>query len=311
MRWCTPEEHPSGPGAETSPLALPGLRVAKPGPPERTIYDARSLEKLPGTVVRHEGKPPSGGPATDEAYDGLGDTHRLYADATGATPSTVEGLPLDATVHYGERYDNAFWDGERMVFGDGDGEVFDRFTKSLSVIGHELAHGVTQSRAAWSTGASRARSTSRSPTSSARSSSSTRSTRPPPRRAGSSARASSPTGAGRGAALPEGTRHGVRRRRARQGSAAGAMDDYVQTSDDNGGVHINSGIPNHAFYLAARPSAATRGSGRADLVRHPHRRHTVAGCHLRRFAKATAALPRNSSARLSRSMTPCGPRGKL
>ena len=29
------------------------------------------------------------------------------------------------------------------------------------------------------------------------------------------------------------------------------MRDYVHTSDDNGGVHINSGIPNHAFYLAA------------------------------------------------------------
>ena len=38
------------------------------------------------------------------------------------------------------------------------------------------------------------------------------------------------------------------------------MDDYVVTSDDNGGVHINSGIPNHAFYLAATRSAATRGS---------------------------------------------------
>ena len=29
------------------------------------------------------------------------------------------------------------------------------------------------------------------------------------------------------------------------------MDDFVHTADDNGGVHINSGIPNHAFYLAA------------------------------------------------------------
>jgi len=29
------------------------------------------------------------------------------------------------------------------------------------------------------------------------------------------------------------------------------MKDFVQTSDDNGGVHINSGIPNHAFFLAA------------------------------------------------------------
>ena len=54
------------------------------------------------------------------------------------------GLPLLATVHYGRRYDNAFWDGTRMVFGDGDGVVFLGFTRSLDVIGHELAHGVTQ-----------------------------------------------------------------------------------------------------------------------------------------------------------------------
>ena len=53
-------------------------------------------------------------------------------------------MPLNATVHFGKLYDNAFWDGQQMVFGDGDGEIFERFTRSLSVIGHELAHGVTQ-----------------------------------------------------------------------------------------------------------------------------------------------------------------------
>lgn len=47
-------------------------------------------------------------------------------------------------MHYGQDYDNAFWDGSRMVFGDGDGEVFARFTISLGVIAHELAHGFTQ-----------------------------------------------------------------------------------------------------------------------------------------------------------------------
>ncbi|BBE24050.1 hypothetical protein MN0502_29330 [Arthrobacter sp. MN05-02] len=47
-------------------------------------------------------------------------------------------------MHYGTDYDNAFWDGERMVFGDGDGEIFGRFTASLTVISHELVHGFTQ-----------------------------------------------------------------------------------------------------------------------------------------------------------------------
>src|SRR6185312_7752790 len=54
------------------------------------------------------------------------------------------GLPLDASVHYGDRYDNAFWDGTRMVFGDGDGTTFTRFTVAVDVVGHELTHGVTE-----------------------------------------------------------------------------------------------------------------------------------------------------------------------
>ena len=49
-----------------------------------------------------------------------------------------------ATVHYEQDYDNAFWDGTQLVFGDGDGEVFDRFTKPVDVLGHELTHAVTQ-----------------------------------------------------------------------------------------------------------------------------------------------------------------------
>ena len=56
-------------------------------------------------------------------------------------------MPLDATVHYGERYNNAFWNGQQMVFGDGDGELFNRFTIALDVIGHELTHGVTEDEA--------------------------------------------------------------------------------------------------------------------------------------------------------------------
>src|SRR5262249_32645562 len=54
------------------------------------------------------------------------------------------GLPLIATVHYGQQYDNAEWNGQQMLFGDGDGTFFNRFTLAIDVIGHELTHGVTQ-----------------------------------------------------------------------------------------------------------------------------------------------------------------------
>ncbi len=111
-------DHPQHPDA---------MLPVHPGP-ARTIADARSSERLPGSVVRREGQQPTGDAATDEAYDGLGATHALFADIYGWSSVDGKGLPLEGTVHYGHAYDNAFWNGARMVFGDGDGEVFNRFT---------------------------------------------------------------------------------------------------------------------------------------------------------------------------------------
>ena len=51
-------------------------------------------------------------------------------------------MQLISTVHLGKKYNNAFWNGEQMAYGDGDGQVFVGFTRSLDVIGHELTHGV-------------------------------------------------------------------------------------------------------------------------------------------------------------------------
>ena len=58
---------------------------------------------------------------------------------------------MSITVHFGVNYDNAFWDGSQLVFGDGDGVIFDRFTKPADVMAHEFTHGVTQFTAAWPT----------------------------------------------------------------------------------------------------------------------------------------------------------------
>ncbi|BDZ53503.1 metalloprotease [Agromyces marinus] len=118
-----------------------------PSEPDRRISDAEGYEKLPGRLVRSEGERATGDESVDDAYDGLGDTHRLLVRVFGRDGIDGRGGTLEATVHFGHRYDNAFWDGERMVFGDGDGEIFSGFTQSLSVIGHELAHGVVEQTA--------------------------------------------------------------------------------------------------------------------------------------------------------------------
>src|SRR5215218_4289446 len=220
--------------------------------PDRTISDAGSAEELPGRVVRREGDDPTGDPAVDEAYDGLGATHRLLRDAFGRASIDGRGMPLEATVHYGEAYDNAFWDGARMVFGDGDGVVFTRFTASLSVIGHELKHGVTQYSANFAyEGQSGALNESVSDVFGALVEQHAL--------AQSADSASWLIGAGIFTDAVQGV---ALRSMAAPGTAydddvlgrdpqPAHMDDLVETDEDYGGVHINSGIPNKAFHLTA------------------------------------------------------------
>jgi Zn-dependent metalloprotease len=221
--------------------------------PERTIADAAGVEELPGRVVRREGDDPTGDAAVDEAYEGLGATHRLLRDAFGRRSIDGRGLPLEATVHYGERYDNAFWDGARMVFGDGDGVVFNRFTASLSVIGHELAHGLTQYSANLVySGQSGALNESVSDVMGALVEQYSLGQR--------SDEASWLIGEGLFTSEVQGR---ALRSMIDPGTAyeddvlgrdpqPGHMNDFVKTDEDYGGVHVNSGIPNRAFALTAR-----------------------------------------------------------
>jgi Zn-dependent metalloprotease len=223
-----------------------------PEGPARAVTDAHGTETLPGTLVRSETDGPTGDLAVDEAFDGLGATYALYSDVYGRASIDGAGLPLDATVHYGDDYDNAFWNGDRMVFGDGDGEVFGRFTASVSVIGHELTHGVTQFTANLDyEGQSGALNESVSDVFGALVEQYAAEQ--------TVAEASWLIGAGLFTSAVQG-------RALRSMKAPGtAYDDdvlgtdpqpatmagYVTTADDNGGVHTNSGIPNHAFYLVA------------------------------------------------------------
>jgi Zn-dependent metalloprotease len=128
--------------------AVGGFAVAVPaGKKRRTIYDAKNSTNLPGVLVRGEGDPVSKDPAVNEAYNGSGATYDFYLKTFNRNSIDNLGMRLDSTVHYGTQYDNAFWNGSQMVYGDGDGQLFNRFTKALDVIGHELTHGVTEHEA--------------------------------------------------------------------------------------------------------------------------------------------------------------------
>ena len=110
----------------------------------RQVHDADNTEVLPGRLVRADGDPASGDIAVDEAFDSSGQVLDLFASQFARQSADGNGSPLSITVHYGQNYDNAFWDGTQLVFGDGDGQVFERFTKPMDVMAHEFTHGVTQ-----------------------------------------------------------------------------------------------------------------------------------------------------------------------
>ena len=239
----------AAPVAESLVSRVSVLATAQGGK-QRTIYDAHNTQILPGDVVRTEGAQATGDRAVDEAYDGLGHTYDYYFEELGRNSLDGQGGPLHGVVHFDQNYDNAFWDSQYMVFGDGF--LLDHLTE-LSVAAHELTHGVTEveaqlvylrqsgalnehvsdalasvvkqyvngredaSEADWLIGEGIWRDDIQ----------------------GQALRSMSNPGSAYDDPLigkdPQ-PRH---------------MDDYVRTPEDNGGVHINSGIPNRAFYLVA------------------------------------------------------------
>ena len=120
------------------------LATTPTGTKRRTIYNAQNGLTLPGKLVRGEGDPKTSDTAVNEAYDGSGKTYDFYKQVFNRNSIDDRGLRLDSSVHYRRHFNNAFWNGQQMVYGDGDGQIFQHFTKSLDVIGHELTHGVTQ-----------------------------------------------------------------------------------------------------------------------------------------------------------------------
>lgn len=217
-----------------------------------TMNNSFNRFRLPGELMRTEGDAPVQDEAVNEAYDFSGVTYDFYEEILERNSIDGSGMALISSVHFGVNYNNAFWNGEQMTYGDGDGRIFIRFSKSLDVVGHELTHGVVQhtsnliyenepgalnehfadvmgalikqwynqqtvEQADWYMGGE--------------------------------------------IMVPE---LGVKGLRTFKGEKAFEnhpilgtdrqpkhMQDKFEGDDDNGGVHINSGIPNYAFYLVA------------------------------------------------------------
>ena len=218
----------------------------------RQVHDANNTEVLPGVLVRADGDPISGDIAVDEAFDSSGQVLDLFASQFDRQSADGNGSPLSITVHYGRNYDNAFWDGTQLVFGDGDGQIFERFTKPMDVMAHEFTHGVTQFTVGLTyQGQSGALNESISDAFASMAK----------QRALGQSAGDADWLIGEGIFLP-GVNARALRSMSEPGTAyddpqlgkdpqVGSMADYVNTTADNGGVHLNSGIPNRAFALLA------------------------------------------------------------
>jgi Zn-dependent metalloprotease len=262
----------------------------------RIIRDAENTWEVTGLKrVRDEDDGPTGDPAVDEAFDGFGETWDFWQEEFGRDSIDDENMPLRGIVHFGEEYPNAFWDGRRMAFGDGDGELFVRFTRSLDVIAHELGHGVIEDEAAleyW--GQSGALNEHVADVAGIM---------VKQRKLGQTA-AEADWLIGADLRGDEFDGDAIRSMKA-PGTAyddaclgkdpqPAHWDDYVRTLDDNGGVHINSGIANKAFYLLCTNlgghSWETPGRIWYDALRH--RRLTTTPT-FRQFARFTHRAARN------------------
>jgi Zn-dependent metalloprotease len=231
-----------------------GLRMAATtsrigaGTPNRQIFDQHhATAEEPGKLIRAEGDRPAKDTAINQAYDNFGYTYALFWEIFHRDSIDDQGMQIQGLVHFGTDYDNAFWDGAgHMFFGDGDGQFLTDTTKGTDVVGHELTHGVTQNEANLIyRGQSGALNESISDV------------------FGSlvkqyhlgqaAAEADWLIGADIvGPQLAPALRSMKEPGKANpHDNQPATMDDYVRTASDNGGVHTNSGIPNHAFYIIA------------------------------------------------------------
>ena len=217
----------------------------------RQTYTANNGFTLPGTLVLSETSGTTSDVTLQKAHDYAGVTYDYFWSVHSRDSYNGAGATIKSSVHYGSNYNNAGWTGTQMVYGDGDGTQFGPFSRALDVVAHELGHAVTDTSAdlvysnesgalneatsdifgvaaeAWSYGS-----------------------------------VSSLTWkVGEDCYTP--STAGDALRYMNNPTADGSSKDYYPTrytgTQDNGGVHWNSGIANLAFYLMVTGGTHPRG----------------------------------------------------
>ncbi|MEO6867621.1 MAG: M4 family metallopeptidase [Gaiellales bacterium] len=200
--------------------------------------------------VRKEGQAPTGDHVLDVAHDNAKGVYDFFKTKYNRDSIDDAGMRLKSVVHYGNKYNNAFWNGSHMTYGDGDGVRFIPFGLGEDVVGHEMAHGVTERTAGL-----RYQRQSGALNESWSDVFGNLIEKWMEREAGVAE--SDPNWLIGEKIFTPGIEGDALRSMKKPGSGydkdpqPGHMKDYNNTSSDNGGVHINSGIPNKAAYEVA------------------------------------------------------------
>jgi Zn-dependent metalloprotease len=193
-------------------------------------------------------------PTGVQAHFGAERTHKYFSQKHGRNSYNNAGAIIKSYVSYSSNYVNAFWDGSRMTYGDGDGVNYGPLV-SLDICGHEIAHGVTEYSAnlvySYQSGALNESFSDIFGESIEKFASGTNDWL-----MGDDIGAGGSGGALRSMSNP---------------NAYGDPDTYLGTnwysgSGDNGGVHINSGVQNFWFYILTVGKSGTNDLGNSYNV---------------------------------------------
>jgi vibriolysin len=119
---------------------MPHIHTAK----SRTLYNLNHGTVLPGTLARTEGQAANADAVVNDNYDRLGTTYDCYLALFNRDSYNGTGATMKSSVHYDNNFVNAYWDGNQMVYGDGDGVNASNLARSMDVTAHELTHAVTE-----------------------------------------------------------------------------------------------------------------------------------------------------------------------
>ena len=110
--------------------------------PAISVFNCNHGQTLPGAQVINPANSPDA--TAKRVFSETTLVAAFYSQVFGRNSIDGAGMTMISSIHYGTGYNNAFWNGAQMTYGDGDGSIFVDFSKGNDVIGHELTHGVTQ-----------------------------------------------------------------------------------------------------------------------------------------------------------------------